>query len=51
MKKQRLSFNGLSQVMKQWCATINLQANITQDQEIQRCTFYWQSDIDAVLGL
>jgi hypothetical protein len=24
---------------------------ITQDQEVWKCAFYWQSDVDAVLGL
>jgi hypothetical protein len=24
---------------------------IAQDQEIQKCAFYWQSDVDTVLGL
>jgi len=45
--------------MEHGSTTMNLQANIskheakhiTQDQEIEKCAFCRQSDVDAVLGL
>jgi hypothetical protein len=29
---------------------LGLETHITQDEEIQKCAFCWQSDVDAVLG-
>jgi len=50
--------NGLSQAIKPGCTIINLQVSkhgvetnvITQEQEIQKCAFCKQSDIDSILG-
>jgi hypothetical protein len=61
MKKARLSFNGLLQAMQHRCTTMNLQADVKtwsgstrhhpRPQEILKCAFCRQSDVDAVLGL
>jgi hypothetical protein len=60
MKKEELSCNRLSQVMKHGCITVNLQTDVVPwsgntshcpGLRILKCAFCQQSDVDTVLGL